>query len=345
MLYIRADANDTIASGHIMRCLSIAQALRSLGEESTFIIADMKAVFLLEEKEFSYICLDCDWQDKEGELETLLSVIEKNKIKKILIDSYQITDQYLAKLKKAVTVCYIDDLNISPEFVDVLICYSIIYEQMNYGKGYKGATKLLLGPRYTPLRQEFIDKYHAVKPVAENVLLTTGGSDPCHVSLAFLRECIKRKDMWGLQYHVIVGGFYEPSLKADLVQLQSRYPNIFLYENISNMADVMSICDLAISAGGSTLLELCACGVPTICFAFADNQVESAKYLKNHGVLDYVGDAREEFCGMTEVVRLLVDGINRLINEKSLRKMISAEMKKITDGMGALRIAKELQRL
>ena len=60
------------------------------------------------------------------------------------------------------------------------------------------------------------------------------------------------------------------------------------------MSDYMRTCELAVSASGTTLLELCACGIPTICFSFADNQMEFAASMDNYGAVCYVGDAREE---------------------------------------------------
>lgn len=56
----------------------------------------------------------------------------------------------------------------------------------------------------------------------------------------------------------------------------------------------MHSCELAVSASGTTLLELCACGIPTICFSFADNQMAFAASMDNYGAMCYVGDAREE---------------------------------------------------
>lgn len=345
MLYIRADANETIASGHIMRCLSIAQALRELGEESVFLIADKKPIFLLEEKGFPYICLDSDWQDKEGELDTLYAIIARRGITKLLVDSYQITERYMRELKKRVTLCYLDDMDISPEWVDLLICYTVCYRQMGYGSGYQGATELLLGPKYAPLRQEFVGRVCPKSPVVGNIFLTTGGADTYRISEALLRECFRRETTQGLQYHVIVGGFYDDALKTALYGMQREKSNILLYENIRNMAEVMSSCDIAVSAGGSTLLELCACGVPTVSFTYADNQLDVARCFQEQSILRYVGDARETYEGADNIVLHLVDEIQRLAADFSFRLDITQRMQRLVDGKGAMRIADRLQTL
>ena len=50
MFYIRADGNEKIGMGHIMRCLTVADALRKQGEEVLFLTADEKPVKFIEER-------------------------------------------------------------------------------------------------------------------------------------------------------------------------------------------------------------------------------------------------------------------------------------------------------
>lgn len=345
MLYIRADANEQIASGHIMRCLSIAEALRETGENSTFLLADKQAAFLLEEKGFPYLCLNTNWRDKEGELPRMLRLIEEHHIETLLVDSYQVTEAYLRKLKQKVTLCYIDDLDTAPELVDVLICYSVTYENMHYGKDYQGDTRLLLGPAYSPLRKEFSGRTAPANCKSGSVFITTGGADTYGVSASFLEACLEFDALGDFEYHVIVGGFYDNALKDRLYELRRQASSIHLYENIQNMADVMGRCDIAVSAGGSTLLELCACGVPTVCFTYADNQIGSASCFQEKAILPYVGDARDNHEGVFTVVKRLRDTVWQLAADSEARKETGEKMQRLVDGFGAMRIAEELRRV
>ena len=61
MIYIRADANDKIGIGHMMRCFSIAQALRKRGTEATFFVADRSSAKMAAEAGFGYVCLNSDY--------------------------------------------------------------------------------------------------------------------------------------------------------------------------------------------------------------------------------------------------------------------------------------------
>ena len=54
MVFFRADSNKQIASGHIMRCISIAQAFKDAGEDVTFLIADENPILMLERAEMKY---------------------------------------------------------------------------------------------------------------------------------------------------------------------------------------------------------------------------------------------------------------------------------------------------
>ena len=110
MVCIRVDMNEQIATGHMMRCLSIADALRDLGEQVTFILADEQAINLLKQRGYDAIVLHTQWNDMDGELQGLSQMIQNEQIEKLLIDSYLVTPQYLAKLSESVKTVYIDDM-------------------------------------------------------------------------------------------------------------------------------------------------------------------------------------------------------------------------------------------
>ena len=77
MIYIRTDMNDQIATGHIMRCLSIADGLRKIGESVKFIVADENAVALIKERGYSSIILGADWNNMDEEIPMLEKIIHK----------------------------------------------------------------------------------------------------------------------------------------------------------------------------------------------------------------------------------------------------------------------------
>lgn len=327
-IYIRADMNEIIATGHIMRCLSIADAAREQGKETVFITADEKPVEMLRNRGYAPIVLHTDWKNMEEELDVLIPLIQKNGISKLLVDSYQVTETYLKRLEEYTEVYYLDDLDAFEYPVSNVICYANYYSQLSYGD-YQGNTKFYLGTSYMPLRKVFQKcKPKQMKEKIETIMILSGGSDNYHMieSIADLF-----KESTEIQADIICGAFYPdfPGLK----QKFKEYHNLHFYQNVSNLEEFMEKADLAVSAGGTTLYELSAKGTPTISYSFADNQLRNVQQFAEEGIIEYAGDVRCDD---------VYDNIYRLYQEyqnPELRKAYSEKMQKVVDGQGAARIA------
>lgn len=371
MLYIRTDANPAIATGHVMRCMSIAKEVVKLGQEVTFITADLQAKELIEANGFSMICLDSEWNNLESELEQIITFVKEHNIDRILIDSYFVTETYLSQLRKYTKVYYLDDLAMFSYPVDVLINYNNYANNLPYStEGNCKTTKYILGCMYAPLREEFIVNASNPGREVKRVLLTTGGSDSYHVASKLLQYFIERHflieekdskgveqkdntnvvnrlysketahDIGNMEFHVVVGKF-NPD-KEIIDKLTENFPQIILHYNVTNMADVMKNCDIAITAGGSTMYELCACGVPMITYAFADNQLLGVNGFEQLGVANYCGDIRD---GELELWRRIEKSIINYANNHEYRIQVARKMQYLVDGKGALRLAKILTNL
>lgn len=335
MLYIRADMNDSIATGHIMRCRAIADAARKQGEETTFLLADGQAVNLLKEWGYSYIVLGTDWKDMDSELRVLEKVISEKNIECLLIDSYQVTESYLKHLSEKTRTIYIDDVNAFLYPVDVIICYVNYWEKFSYNVRCP-EKKLLLGPQYVPLRTEFYNcpsKY--IKSKVENLVLLSGGTDRYDV-LDKLLEKIKKK------YYKLITvfcGAYYPKYEYMLEKYKNE-KNVVIRKAVNNIKDYMDNADFLVSAGGTTLYELCAVGTPAVSYSIADNQLENVKVFHENGIIDYAGDVRCD-----DVVKNILKYLDLYYKNEALRRDRSQKMQKLIDGKGAERIAECLRML
>ena len=335
MIYIRTDMNQTIATGHVMRCLSIADAAKVAGEETTFILADTQAEKLIESRGHHVIILGTKWNDMDQELPIIESLIQTNQIKSILIDSYQVTKPYLARLSAHTRILYMDDLNAFMYPVNTLICYANYYKKYNYPAHYS-ATELYLGPRYAPLRKEFADRPpKIIKQKVENLLLMSGGSDPCGL-LPKLLEALPPKSFRRID---VICGIYN----SEYDNLQKKYAsrqNIHIQKSVSNIENYMQEADLAVSAGGTTLYELCAIGTPTISYAIVDNQLDNVTAFQDQNIIDYAGDTRKNIdITITSILHL----ITKYQDKFALRAERSQKMQNLVDGQGAFRIAQILK--
>lgn len=328
MIYIRTDMNDIIATGHVMRTLAVADAARMRGEETTFILADAQAAALLEERKYPYLILHTAWNDMESELPALKRVIRERKIKRILVDSYQVTPRYFEELNKIVEAVYIDDLNAFHYEVDTLICYANYWEKFRYEEKYPG-TRLLLGTEYVPLRQVFFDRGRkSIAPQIKRVLLMSGGTDRYGVLERFLNET----DTKSYEQIDVICGRYNGAYDT-LCREYAQEQNIRIHRAVPDIECYMIEADLAISAGGITLYELCACGTPTISYALADNQLDNVKKFQEDGQIAYAGDVR------TDDVVKNIKRCMEIYDAASVRQEKSLQMQELVDGKGARRIA------
>lgn len=378
MVVIRADANSKIGMGHVMRCLSVADALIKRREEVLFVTADDTPVPLLIKKGIPYRVLHTDYADMEAELPELWEVLRElpqgaespdaalaQKNTSILVDSYYVTEKYLAALKKRITTIYMDDIYAFSYPVDMLINYNIYGEEMGYEKDAAFAdTKLLLGTEYVPLREEFSagagyaqsrkelsaetenvtpaeDRLHQTveqgRTADGGILITTGGSDSFNLVGQLLMEAMKYDALKEKEYHVVSGSL-NPHI-GELQALAQKHENIHIHCNVTNMAELMAESEVALSAGGSTLYELCAMGVPVIAFSFAENQERLVQTFVKRGIAQYGGNYRTDG---NKMIQNTIAGLETLLEDKNLRTEYRKKARTLVDGKGADRIAEAL---
>ncbi len=334
-IYIRVDMNPVIATGHVMRCLSIADEISRLGKKTVFIAADEYPAEVIRNRGYEMLVLNSDWRKMEEELPQLLKYIKAYQIKKLLIDTYQVTERYLQALKGVVQIIYLDDLDAFQYPVDGLICYANYYDAFSYGNR-QGKEGYYLGMDYVPLRKAFQNaEAKLIRDRIQKVLLLSGGTDSCGI-IERMVEVFKNTANTTLI--TVCGRFYEGY--EELKKKYEEYPNLVFYQNISNLEEYMKDVDLAISAGGTTLYELCALGTPTISYSFADNQLYNVKQFSKDGLIDYAGDVRCDDIFTNAV--LLYEKYDK---DVSLREERSVKMQQMVDGKGAQRIAQILLEL
>ena len=337
MIWIRADANREIGTGHVMRCLSVARALAQCGEQVCFLLADESAVPLLKAAGQAYRILHTDYIRMEGELPQLTELLRKERPRFFLADSYFVTPEYVRKVREYVPMGYMDDRCVSDLPVDLLINYNIFAGEALYEDKGCRAARLLLGTRYAPLRQEFAGVEYVVRERAEQVLITTGGSDKYDLAGKLLREALSRPETASLRY-LVVSGAYNAHLQA-LRETEAEYGNVRVEVNVSDMCRLMRESDIAVSAGGSTMYELSAVGVPIVCFSFVDNQERIVEEFAERGLVCFGGNYLRQG---DEMFAPAVDNIARLAENWELRQSYSRRQRLLVDGEGALRIAREI---
>ena len=336
---IRADGNEKIGSGHIMRTKSIANELKGLGAKVLYALADERGKRLIN-NEFQSVVLSSNYECLDDEINALSSVIKEQEIKLILLDSYFVTPKYFKELKKLAKVAYIDDLDAFAYECEALINYGAFFDKNEYKARQNLAKKHFLGSEFAPLRAEFGSTQKSSKNTQKKqVLLTTGNTDLLGIMPRLLEAFLSDESLKNLEFLAISGAFNEHENK--LLALSAKHKNIKVLKNPENMAQIMAEADFVLSAGGSTLYELASLAKAVICFSIAANQ-NNIKSWAEAGAMLYAGDAKAD---SHSVVAKSLNLLKSLLNDENLAKTLGQKAHFFVDGKGAIRLAKELLNL
>lgn len=324
-----------------MRCLSIATEATKT-DEVLFVTADDAFHEVIHNAGIAHHILYSEYSNMDAELEKLKDVVQDYRPSELFVDSYYVTNSYLSELKKfcnnlGCRIIYIDDVLAFPYSCDYLINYNIYGPDVepDYKDLYENAEVktpvFLLGSSFVPLRGEFQNLLERkVNKEVRNILVSTGGADPEHVALQLVKGVIQNE--YPYTFHFILGSMNKD--KPEIEIISDKHSNIVLHSNVNNMSSIMRACDVAISAAGSTLYELCATQTPTITYIFADNQIPGAEGFEKHGILHCAGDYRKN----AELVHTLLYEVACLAENNCKREEIAQKMKAVVDGNGCRRI-------
>lgn len=336
----RADGNAKIGAGHLMRCLTIAGFYRERFPEERvlFVCSDEASGALASEKGFEIFVTGGDFREPEKELpvlERFLGTLSGEK--QFVVDSYYVTGTYLKALGNYGRVWLLDDLGKEAYPVDVVLNYNVFADRAVYDGLYKACSvKKLLGGEYVPLRPEFSNTSYEVRGAVREVLITTGGGDVDNIGGRILERL--EKDNPTVIYHLVTGQF-NPHYEELLTFAESR-PHVRIEKNVKAMAALMKQCDVCISAGGTTVYEVSAIGVPLIVFSYAENQEALAQYIGEKEIAGFGGHYHKH---PDETVEEIAKLFGRLCESEQLRRKYYDGETGLVDGQGADRIALALR--
>ena len=221
-----------------------------------------------------------------------------------------------------------------------MINYNIFSSQADYDELYKKVKKkprFVLGTDYVPLRKEFSDCAYRKSEKVNNILVSTGGADTQHIAVKFLEYLNDNPErLIGYCLEFIVGAVNRDIER--IKELSDKLPNVKLMIDVKNMKKLMCGCDLAVSAAGSTLYELCVCSVPTITYVIADNQMPAARAFEQKGLMVNIGDLRNK----ENIGELIYNFIIELIKDKEKRESMVKSAYELVNKDGSIKIAEFL---
>jgi len=307
-LFIRADAGTKIGTGHVMRCLVLAENLKKRFNEIFFVSNQIPGNLsdLIENQGYKachirgYVHIEGQKLQPnklrkriENDVSQCIKVIEPHKSTKnwLLVDHYGIDHIWESKIRSDVEkIIVIDDLANRRHDCDMLIDQNFYENTVNRYKGLvpKNCVQMA-GPRYALLRPEFTiaRKKLKRKNVLKRILVSFGGSDPTNET----SKAIHALKLLNLQCKIdVVVGKSNPN-KNSIKRLCSSVPYTSFHYQISNMAEIMANADLSIGGGGSMTWERCCMGLPTIVSILSENQRQLTEEVAKIGCVINLGQA------------------------------------------------------
>jgi UDP-2,4-diacetamido-2,4,6-trideoxy-beta-L-altropyranose hydrolase len=350
----RTDASSLIGTGHFMRCLTLADELNRRGATCRFLCRHLPEHFqkLLAEKGHEFTRLagtpsEADsglaharWlgASQKTDAQDALRALADQAWDWLVVDHYALDERWETPLRQAAKrILAIDDLADRRHDCDVLLDQNL-HENMDgrYAGKVPGHCRLLLGPRYALLREEFRRLRETVKPrsgTIKRILVFFGGADTeshtakAIAALAEFGETLKADVVIGLQHPC------RKEIEAACVQYKFT-----CHVQTDRMAELMAAADLAIGAGGSATWERCCLGLPALVVVVASNQCGIAQALDDckageclsWNTFDMQNVLRDK------IIELSRDGVRvALMSKKALALVDGQGVQRVADGLGS----------
>ncbi|TCB52214.1 UDP-2,4-diacetamido-2,4,6-trideoxy-beta-L-altropyranose hydrolase [Acinetobacter terrestris] len=346
----RVDASIQIGSGHVIRCLTIADALKQKGHTCVFICREhvghlMDLIhmhghtiyelnpFKLDSQE--YLTEYQKWLGTTEEIDAQQTLValghEAIQLDWMVVDHYALSEVWETRIRTMIAkILVIDDLANRKHDADLLLDCGLEYTVNDYQLLNARSAKYLLGAEYALLRPEFSEhrknqpiRYQKEKEIFK-VLINLGGVDKDNLTSKILK-IFEEDTLFKHRFDLtIVMGISAPWKEQIIQQAELLpYPSKVLV-NVSNMAELMKTHDFAIGAAGSTAWERCCLGLPTIMICMAENQKMIAQNLNNLGAAISIDQQEVE------------QGLGKILSSLTLSKLeiMSEKARLITQGHG-----------
>lgn len=342
---IRADSSSIIGSGHIMRCLNLAKALKGRGCEVSFLCQKNEGSlndWLLKEQHFDVFELEeTKTFEQERDADQSRKIIGNLKgLDWLIVDHYKIDQVWQRRLRDvAQKILVIDDLSDREHDCDAFLNQAVLDSKDNpHQDRVPESCVKFLGPRFALIDPQFLKRRQNMDPgkrskQIQNIFSFFGGSDKDHFSLKFI-EAVQNNKNRNLNYHLIVGRQTPGAEK--ILKEAGENDQIKTYHSIKDMAGFISTMDLFVGSGGMITWERCCLGVSGIVVSMADNQYHFSKTLGDQGCHVFLG--RHQDINSKQLAEA-IDAL--LLNSDQICNM-SKKSFELVDGQGVDRIVRFL---
>jgi len=338
-LILRADADTLIGTGHVMRCLALAQAWQDAGGRAIFIMAmgspGVKERLNLEKMELVQVTVVPGSPEDAIQTAALAKQIGASWV---VLDGYHFGAEYQRLIKNSgLRLRWISDNGQADHYyADIIVDQNINAHEGFYTRR-EPHTRLLLGTRFVLLRREFREWRgweRKIVGAAHKVLVTLGGSDPENGTLKVI-QALPQLPLPDLEVTIVVGPS-NPYLEQIRSEVECSTLNIQFLTSVTNMPALIASADMAIIAAGGTLWELLYMGCSIISYVNNPIQDSIVHELDKLAIVKYQGHLRP-FDGSS-----LVSTLQEVALSHAWRKRMAVTGRLLVDGKGTERILEYL---
>lgn len=350
----RVDASDAIGTGHLVRCLTLAGALRAHGVEVSFVCREhaghlgrlveqqgyavgllpLSDAFDAGDDDNAYApWLGASWQDDAAQTRALIEALPTIP-DWLIIDHYAIDQRWEDTMRAAVgNILVIDDLADRNHAANLLLDQNLVPRmQDRYAGKVSSECRLLLGPDYALLQSPYAELHERAIVRAGRIgrlLVFFGGSD-VHDLTSRTLTALLRLNRPDIEVDMVIS---ETSPHAEDIRRQIAVAkNVHLHSGLPSLAPLMAKADLAIGAGGVTTWERLCLGLPALVVTVAENQREIAEELDRRGLVRHLG--HHDQVDVTMIETALGDALGKIADGQWSRRCLD-----IVDGKGAARVS------
>ena len=322
------DAGPRVGGGHVMRSLTLADALQAQGASCTFMGPPAVSALL-----DAFAPRAARLAAASTEARDLAAATGAEAFDAVVFDHYGLSARDHRAMGQGRPVLVFDDLADRPLGADVVVDSGPARKAEDYDGLIPEDARLLLGPAFAPVRPAFAALRETAlawrgEPV-QRILVSMGLTDLNGVTARIVERLRLRVGERGLD---VVLGAGAPSLPG-LSKVARRDQRLTLHVDTPHMARLTAEADIAVGAAGSSTWERCTLGLPSLMVVLADNQRPAAAALAERGAALVVDLAAPDFEAQFD------RALTRLMIDAELRKQLAQRSAEICDGRGAERVA------